>query len=119
LFLFRNKSISKITSYDPVDRIILDKNHIVCGQQIGVQKASTQRSSGNMRSRSGPPSMSRPYGNHQQQNTFNNSYRQMPNNNYERGGGGGPMRRGNMRRGGYAPYNTRDRNEGSSWTSWD
>ncbi|CAF5090438.1 unnamed protein product, partial [Rotaria sp. Silwood1] len=51
--------------YDSVDKIILEKNHIVCGHQIDVQKAQSkdnaQRSGGNIRSQQGPSSsMSRP-----------------------------------------------------------
>ncbi|CAF5082275.1 unnamed protein product, partial [Rotaria sp. Silwood1] len=69
--------------YDSVDKIILEKNHIVCGHQIDVQKAQSkdnaQRSGGNIRSQQGPSSsMSRPnynrgYNNYQQ-NRFNDSY---------------------------------------------
>jgi hypothetical protein len=103
-----------------VDKIVLEKHHIVCGHQLDVQKAqskdATQRSNSNMRSQQGPPSRSNynnSYDNYQQ-NSFDR-----PNNNYEHFGG--PMRRGNTRGSGrgYAPYNTRGRNQGSSWTAWD
>ncbi|CAF3252666.1 unnamed protein product [Rotaria sp. Silwood2] len=139
---YRGFGFIEFDDYDPVDKIILEKNHIICGYQIDVQKAQSkdnpQRSSGNMRARQGPPSMSRSnyndgYNNYQQ-NTFNGSYGQMPNNNYDgynpnfnEGNGNRPafgqgynqedvsgaMRRGNMRGGGggrsYTPYNGRGR----------
>jgi hypothetical protein len=79
-----------INSYDPVDKIILERSHIVCGRQLDVQKAQSRdgsQRSGNMRSRpGGPPAMSRSnynsgYNNYQQDN-FNGPFGAMPNNNY-------------------------------------
>ncbi len=87
-----------------MDRIILERNHTVCGLQLDVQKAQSkeggQRSGGSMRSRQGPPPMSRSnydggYSNYQQ-NSYNDSYGQMPDNNYNgynsnfNGGNGNP-----------------------------
>lgn len=80
-----------------MDRIILEKNHIVCGLPLDVQKAQSkdgsQRSNRNMRSRQGPPHMSRSnydggYNNYQQ-NTYNNPYEQMPDNGYNSNFDGG------------------------------
>ena len=79
-------------SYDPVDKVILEKNHHICGQPVDVQKAQPRdgsQRSGNMRSRAGPSSsssMSRSnynsgYNNYQQ-NDYNGQYGQMPNNDY-------------------------------------
>ncbi len=78
-----------VNSYDPVDKIILEKNHCVCGRQLDVQKAQSRdgsQRSGSMRSRQGPSSMSRSnynsgYNNYQQ-DTYNGQFGQMPNNNY-------------------------------------
>jgi hypothetical protein len=78
-----------VNSYDPVDKIILEKSHIVCGRQLDVQKAQSRDGSqrtGNMRSRQGPPSMSRSnynsgYNNYPQDN-FNSPFGQMQNNNF-------------------------------------
>jgi hypothetical protein len=90
-----------------VDRVILEKNHVVCGRPLDVQKAQvkdgSQRSGGNnghMRSRQGPPSMSRQnYGDggydNYQQNNFGNPYGQMPNNGYNPNyNGGAPFGQG-------------------------
>jgi hypothetical protein len=80
-----------------VDKVILERNHIVCGRQLDVQKAQsrdgTQRTGG-MRSRpGGPSSMSRSNynsgynnnnnNNYQQQDNFNDPFGQMQNNNFD------------------------------------
>jgi hypothetical protein len=60
-----------------VDKIILEKSHIVCGRQLDVQKAQSRdasQRSGNMRSRPGPSSMSRP--------NYNSGYNNYPQDNY-------------------------------------
>jgi hypothetical protein len=84
-----------MNSYDPVDKIILEKNHVVCGRQLDVQKAQSRdgsQRSGNMRSRpGGPPSMSRSnynsgYNNYQQDN-YSGPFGQMQNNNSYNGYG--------------------------------
>lgn len=74
-----------------MDKAILEKNHIICGRPLDVQKAQPrdagQQRSGNMRSRAGPSSaMSRSnynsgYNNYPQDD-FNGQYGQMPNNDY-------------------------------------
>lgn len=101
-FCFSNKIyFLYINSYDPVDKVILERNHLVCGRQLDVQKAQSrdgsQRSGGSMRSRPGPSSMPRSnynsgYNNYQQDN-FNDPFGQMQNNNYN--GYGGNMNEGN------------------------
>ncbi len=84
-----------------MDKVILERNHLVCGRQLDVQKAQSrdgsQRSGGSMRSRPGPSSMPRSnynsgYNNYQQDN-FNDPFGQMQNNNYN--GYGGNMNEGN------------------------
>ena len=70
-----------LSSYDPVDKVILAKNHIVSGQSLDVQKAQmrdgSQRVGGrSMRGRigaGGPPAMSR--------SNYNDPFGQMSNQN--------------------------------------
>ncbi len=100
-----------LNSYDPVDKIILEKNHMVCGRQLDVQKAQSrdgsQRSGGNMRSRQGPPSMSR--------SNYNSGY---SNNNYPQDNfNGGPF--GQMQNNNFNEYGGSNYNEGNgNWTSF-
>jgi hypothetical protein len=103
-----------IHSYDPVDKIILEKTHVVCGRPLDVQKAQTkdgtQRSNGNirsMRARGGPPQMLRPnynsgYDNYHQ-NNYNDPFAHMSNNHFNgynpnfnpnNGGNGAPFGQG-------------------------
>lgn len=93
----RREIFLAVHSYDSVDKVILERNHTVCGRQLEAQKAQSrdgmQRSGGGggggMRGRGGPPSMYQSnynsgYSNYQHDN-YNGpgSYGHMPNNNYD------------------------------------
>ena len=78
-----------MSSYDSVDRVILEKTHLVCGRPINVQKAQVKdgsQRSGHMRSRPGssfmPGSQNGQHYNDHSQNYFNDSFDSIPNNNY-------------------------------------
>ena len=98
-----------INSYDPVDQVILEKNHMVCGRQLDVQKAQSrdgnQRPGGNMRSRQGLPSMSR--------SNYNAGY-----NNYQQNNFNGPSPFDPMSNNNYNGYNSDFNNGNGNWTSF-
>ena len=94
-----------------MDKIILERNHIVCGRQLDVQKAQSRegapRSGGSMRSRGGPPSMSR--------SNYNSGYNN--NNNYQPDNMNGPF--GQMQNNDFNGYGSNfNESSGGNWTSF-